>query len=245
MTLDAQAAFMRYGQAKGWWRRGTAFRYYCGDVLFKGVRLQGRRVLDVGCGNGRYSLWAACQGADEVLGLEPSAEGSRGNKAVQEFREGVRTLGFQNVEIEEQTFQSLKPHAKKWDVTLIHAAINHLDEPACITLLEDSASWQKYIEIGRSLRAIMPQGGDLVVVDVGRRNYYGDRGRVNPHAPTIEWEKHQQPEAWAQVLSEAGFGMPRIDWIAQVFLGPLGRPFRNRLCAYYGASRFRLHMRAV
>ena len=45
--------------------------------LFAGVDLRGKRFLDVGAGQGLYSLYAAAQGACAVVALEPQAAGSR------------------------------------------------------------------------------------------------------------------------------------------------------------------------
>ena len=50
-------------------------RFYL-DYIFDGVPLAGRRVLDIGAGDGVYSFYAAATGAARVVALEPEAEGS-------------------------------------------------------------------------------------------------------------------------------------------------------------------------
>src|SRR5688572_33447053 len=61
--------------------------------LFDSVDLQGKRVLDVGCGNGAWAIWTAIHGASHVLGLEPEADGaSSGTLAT--FRKLVNELSL-------------------------------------------------------------------------------------------------------------------------------------------------------
>src|SRR5438105_1775838 len=48
--------------------------------LFCGVEFEGRRVLDIGGGEGVYSFYAAASGASEVVCLEPEAAGSIGGE---------------------------------------------------------------------------------------------------------------------------------------------------------------------
>ena len=49
------------------------------EFLFRGIKLSGAQVLDVGCGTGAWSIWAALQDADRVVGIEPEAAGSNPN----------------------------------------------------------------------------------------------------------------------------------------------------------------------
>ncbi len=243
-SADPKCRLIEVGQRLGWWRIGTAFSYYCRHLLFKGVELRGRRMLDIGCGNGRFCMWAAVHGAAEVLGLEPSEAGSRGNQAVQKFREAVHDLGLTNVSIREQTFQEAALDAGRWDIVLLHASINHLDEAACIRLRDDESARETYRGLFRKLRQLMPRGGHLILTDCARRNLFADLGLRNPFVPTIEWHKHQQPETWIELLGPCGFVRPRITWCVAPEAGHLGAVFRNRLCAYLTRSYFRMTLEA-
>lgn len=241
---ELQQKFLEMGQRLGWWRRGTAFDYYCRRQLFRETPVQDKRLLDVGCGDGRYTLWSAVEGAREAVGLEPCSDGSSGNQAVLECRSAMAALQLQNVHIEEKRLEALYGEDGQWDVLLLHAAVNHLDEEACIHLCDSAEAWNKYLAIARQIRSLCRTGGHLIITDVARRNLFADLGWRNPWAPTIEWHKHQQPETWAKLFVSAGFCKPRITWISNSIWGPLGGVQRNRPCAYLRYSYFRLLLRA-
>jgi SAM-dependent methyltransferase len=241
---ELQQKFFETGSKLGWWRTGIAFDYYCRRQLFREVPVKDKRVLDIGCGDGRYALWSAVEGAGEAVGLEPCSDGSSGSQAVKECRSAIAALQLRNACIEEKRLQALNGHHGQWDIMLLHAAINHLDEAACIALCDDPEAWGKYLVLARQIRSLCRTGGFLIIADVARRNLFGDLGWRNPWAPTIEWHKHQQPETWARLFIAAGFCEPRISWISNSVWGPLGSLQRNRSCAYLRDSYFRLLLRA-
>jgi hypothetical protein len=52
----------------------------------------------------------------------------------------------------------------------------------------------------------------VVVADCSRFNLFPSLGLVNPFVPTIEWNKHQKPELWCDLLRNAGFVNHEIHW---------------------------------
>ena len=242
--MNKENQLIQYGKQKGWWRNGMAFRYHFKNQLFNGVSLEGRKVLDVGCGNGRFAMWAAAAGASEVVGLEPSIEGSRGKVIADQFQDGISAVGLDNARLQEVTFQDFESQKSYWDVILLNNSINHLDEDACITLLEKDESRQAFLDIMNKLREIIVPGGDVIITDCSNKNYYGDRGEQSPFAPTIEWHKHQPPEVWASLMEECGFKDPIISWpgpARYMFLSPL---FGGEKRAYKKGSVFHIRMTA-
>jgi SAM-dependent methyltransferase len=218
-------------------------RFYV-RYLFEGVDFRRKTMLDVGAGDGKYSLYAACNGAS-VVSLEPEAAGSRsGSRAV--FENAVAQLRLSNVTLVPQRLQDFGWPDRAFDVLLLHASINHLDEDATIRLRNEPQARAVYLELFSTLGRLAAPGARLIVVDCSPRNLYARLGRRNPFAPTIEWHKHQPPEAWASLLDEVGFGNPRIRWNS---LNTLRRPGRallgNRFAAYCFASAFCLTMERV
>ena len=170
--------------------------------LFAGVDLRGKRFLDVGAGQGLYSLYAAAQGACAVVALEPQAAGSRqGANArmqnlAQEWGLSLRHLP-----------EDLEAHAADHgdDVILLHNVINHLDEPATVDLLTAEPARQRYRALGGALYGLTAPGGRVVIADSARRNLFGDLRLKNPISPTIEWAKHQQPRTWSGLAAPLSF----------------------------------------
>ena len=211
-------------------------------TLFKDIAFENRRVLDIGGGSGLHSFYAACMGAEEVVCLEPETEGSRSGMGAK-FRKLNGMLGTDQVKFEPVAFQAFEPAEKQFDIILLHNSINHLDETACINLLNDDASKAIYMDICSKLSSLASSGAKLIVCDCSRYNFFALFRIRNPFAPTIEWHKHQVPEIWVDLLSQVGFVNPRIRWTAFNTLRSLGRVLLgNRLLSYFLRSDFRFTM---
>ena len=211
-------------------------------TLFKDIALENRRVLDIGGGSGLHSFYAACMGAEEVVCLEPETEGSRSGRGAK-FRRLSGILGQDHVWFEPVTFQAFDPAGKQFDIILLHNSINHLDETACINLLNSEASKTIYLDMFSKLSSLASSGAKLIVCDCSRYNFFALLRIRNPFAPTIEWHKHQAPEVWVDLLSQVGFVNPRVRWTSFNTLRSPGRTLLgNRLLSYFLRSDFRFTM---
>jgi SAM-dependent methyltransferase len=229
--------------AQAGWSRGN-LRFYL-EYLFDGVDFRGRRVLDVGAGDGKFSFYAACMGATEVVGLEPEAQGSSAG-ASSAFEETASLLGLENIELVPTRLEDYDPKANAFDVLLLHASINHLDEDACIRLREDARAHAVYREMFDRLAALARPGADLIAQDCSPHNLFAALRVRNPFEPTIEWHKHQRPELWAELLGEVGFENPRIRWNSFNSLRSFGRQvIGNRVASFLLTSAFVLTMQRI
>jgi SAM-dependent methyltransferase len=239
--VDAVERYLSAVKAEWPARNVGNLRFYL-EYLFDGVPLAGRRVLDVGAGDGVYSFYAAAAGAEHVTALEPESAGSTPDVTSRFARLG-EAVGGSAVELRTETFQAFDPGDDRFDVLFLHAVINHLDEPATMALGHDEAARAAYRSLFAKLAAMGADGARLIAADAARRNLLGRLGLRNPLQPTIEWEKHQQPETWARLLEDAGFGDARIRWNS---LNTLRRPGRvllgNRVAAWCLDSTFCLTM---
>jgi len=225
-------------------RKAANFDFELRDTIFGGVALDGRTVLDVGCGDGRMGMWAATHGARRVVGLEPEVEGS--SAGVQNvFRHVAHDVGIEErVELVTARLQDYDAGAERFDVLLLAASINHLDEAACMRLHVDEDARQTFRRYFRHLADLAAPGAALIVTDVDRRNAFATLGVSNPFSPTIEWEKHQSPFLWARLLNDVGFEEPDVVWTTFNTLRHAGRQLlNNHVAAYLTTSGFRLLMR--
>lgn len=206
--------------------------------LFDGVDFEDRTMLDVGAGAGLNGFYAACNGAREVVCVDPEADGSTGG-ATEKFSRLRQRLGLDNIRLEPAFFQSFDARGRTFDVILLHNSVNHLDETACIYLLTDAAARSSYRRIFQKIATLANPGATLILCDCSRHNFFAALGLRNPVMPTIEWEKHQPPEVWAGLLAEAGFVNPRIRWSSFNRLGSAGElVLGNKLAAYFLKSHF-------
>lgn len=212
------------------------------DALFRGIDFRNKMVLDIGGGTGLHSFYAVARGATKAICLEPEADGSSAG-VTEKIHKLKELLKHDNVEFRPLTLQAFDPEGQKFDVVLLHASINHLDETACINLLRDPGAKAAYREVFAKIFSMSNKGAKLIICDCSRYNFFALLGIRNPLAPTIEWHKHQAPEVWAGLLAEVGFVNPRISWSSFNRLGSWGRVFLgNKVAAYFLRSSFCLRM---
>lgn len=209
--------------------------------VFEGTDLVNKSVLDIGGGSGLYSFYAAHEGAHKVVCLEPEADGSHSG-VVESFAKLRQSLPQDDVELRPLTFQDYESDLG-FDVVLLHDSVNHLNETACMDLLESPEAVALYLDLFTKLYGLSTGGAKLIVCDCARHNLWPSLGVRNPFAPSVEWRKHQAPEVWAELLERAGFANPRISWSSFSTLGTWGRyTMGNRFAAYLTSSHFCLRM---
>ena len=94
-------------------------------LLFDGVDLKGKSVLDVGAGHGPMALYASCMGANPTICLESEASGSQ-PAVSRHFRVLAQALDLRP-SLASSTFQGLDPRGLKFNLVLMHASVSHLD----------------------------------------------------------------------------------------------------------------------
>ena len=213
------------------------------DFLFSPVECQGKRVLDIGGGGGMASFYAHCKGASRVVCLEPEAAGSTTGVCA-DFQKMAARIGAQNVELVNNTFQEYSAEPNSFDIIILDASINHLDEDACINLLKNQKARETYMDIFNKMFTLAASGADIIIRDVSNLNVFPLLGLTNPKAKTIEWFKHQRPGTWASMLKAAGFTSPKTKWYSYRRLGPLGQVvFGNCIGSFFLTSTFCLQMK--
>ena len=203
-----------------------------------------KNVLDVGGGDGLLCLSACLQGARSGDCLDPEGDGSTAG-STRSFSANSELLGLSNARMFSTTFQAYEAPLAHYDLVFINNAINHLDEPACMSLHESAEAQDTYRLIFDKLRSLLQPNGRVIVTDCSRSNAFGDLGIKAPFAPTIEWNKHQNPETWTAVVEPSGFRNVLTQWTSFNSLGRIGRLLGNRAISYMLMSHFRIEFVAV
>lgn len=118
-----------YGNKNGWFNavinklfRRTMERRYR-KTLEGCLPIEGRSVLDIGCGPGHYSVALAKKGAGEVLGID-FADGMLEVARERAGREGVTTCRFEKRDFLNFNFD------RKFDYTIVMGFMDYASQPA-------------------------------------------------------------------------------------------------------------------
>lgn len=230
-----------YGVNTRWLRVRTAD--YFGTLDFSG-----QVVLDIGAGKGLYACAVGKLGAKEIVAIEPEAKGSRQGVAAK-LQTNAASLNLTNLTFHTVPLQAFETKPQRFDLIYMLAVINHLDEDAVQTLHIQPESRDRYIRLLRPIYDWLKPGGRLVVSDASRWHLYRPLVRLgllkrHPFQPTIEWEKHQRPRVWQEILGEIGFVDTAIRWATNWRYPWMPRPLvDNVIAAHLYSSLFVLEAR--
>lgn len=239
--FDQEAGIQYVAQQMGY-RTPQRYQTRC-EFIYQDVPLAGKRVIDVGCGNGGFALWAAMNGAGYTLGIEPESDGST-DGTLAKFNTMINHLNFNDmVEAKSLYLNDLSPSPDElFDVVLMYNVINHIDEDAVSNVHENEASQQRYINHLKHLRSLVSNDAYVIIADAGRKNFWNDVGLTNPVFHYMNWEKHQQPDVWTSLFEQAGFKFENLRWSP---IYPFYGLTNNRIVQYFWSSHFILRFRAV
>ncbi len=173
---------------------------------FKNIEFKGKRVLDIGGGNGIYSYYAKYKGAEYCLNLEPFASGSDNIKVLKQTSFTDLKIDIQNVTLQDYNTDS------KFDIVILHDSINHLNEEVFSVIHKDKAAYDSYSLLVSKIRSFMTLNGQVIVADCSRINFFAALGLKNPVAPSIEWHIHQHPDTLIGLFEENDFKLENLRW---------------------------------
>lgn len=191
-------------------------KYYF-DLHFGAFDIRNRAILEIGAGNGYLSALCLMRGASKVIALEPESEGSiKGvNHDFATLLKHVKIDGaMEYLTIDLDNFLATRPK-QTFDYILMCNVINHIYENAVtkLHLSESEKERNLYIKTFEKLYGLLNYNGTLLVSDSGRYNLWNSMGMRFPACPTIDWNKHQDPDVWNILISKARFTSLTIDWL--------------------------------
>ncbi|MCA9512479.1 MAG: class I SAM-dependent methyltransferase [Myxococcota bacterium] len=155
---------------------------------FAGAR--GRRVLDVGCGDGVYTRELLEAGAAEVVAIDAAAAALESAAR--------RCEGFANVRFEQCDVYALEPPPEPFDVAVVRLMLHHLyDAEAAVARIAAAA---------RAVVVAEPNGNNPVLKAIERLSPYHVAHEEKSYAP-------RRIDRW---LARAGQRVVRREWIGLV-----------------------------
>lgn len=244
--MDLAEKYRRYVEERSLYGSGgyPALDHRCRQVFKFAGTLEGKSMLEIGGGEGLFALWALTSGLSRAILLEPEGEGSMQGVAgrcaahkkflgIDEGRLMVCPVTIQEYDGEDESF----------DLVLSYSSVNHLDELACGQLDRSEEAERAYLKIFEKVFRLLKPGGSFVISDAGRRNLWSFVGLRSPFCPTMEWNKHQEPQVWSALLKKAGFQLASLEWHRFYPLRWLGRLGSNAPLSKATTSQFILTVR--
>lgn len=222
----------------GWRLDRVAWRL---EFLLNGYRVQGKRVLEIGCGSGTFSIYLALAGAARVVGVDPEGPGSS-QGTTWKMNERIERLNLENCEFMPFPFAGGLFPKESFDLVISYNSINHLYEVTS-DLRNDGAARDVYRNIFEDIHGTCAPNGLFVLSDCSRSNFFGELGRFGiPHpfrgVRSIEWEKHQYPSTWRNLLQDTGFKVVSQSWYVPAPLRRIRWVIDNPIANYFSASHF-------
>lgn len=158
------------------------------EAIVRAGELEGRRVLDVGCGTGR--LAAALAGRSRVAGVDPEPE----------MLEVARRRVPPEVELRQAAAEELPFGDGSFDAAVLWLVVHLLDRPRALA----------------ELRRVLAPRGRLVVAtfDPSHFDAYW-LNRLLPSLERIDRARFPTPDDLRRELASAGFGEVRIERLGQ------------------------------
>jgi cyclopropane fatty-acyl-phospholipid synthase-like methyltransferase len=206
--------------------------------IFKNISLCNKNVLDIGCGKGAISIWAAINGANHVVAVEPDADGGKKGR-VKHLKKITNQLGLsKSITINTDYIQNIDAESlpvKDFDIAVMYNVVNHLDEKSVISLNDDDVSWNNYINIISRLYNLLKTDGIIIIADCARSNFWQNIGLKPPLLRNIEWNKHHNPSVWISLFNNVGFNLIDLRWSP---IYPIGIMSSNKIVNYFTISHF-------
>jgi len=215
-------------------------RFRCAQT-FRGVDVAGKQVLEIGAGVGVFSAYCAMMGASKVVALEPGADGSNVDSTMK-LESMQAALASPRFQIDHRKIEEYAASQQQFDVVIAYNVINHFDEQQCRLLHESESARALYRGILQNVANVMRPGAILILADCSRENFWPLLGLGNPIARSIEWEKHQSPRVWAQILKPLGFVKLALSWYQYYPLRICGRLTANAAVSFFLNSHFTMRM---
>lgn len=204
--------------------------------------LKGARVLDVGCGKGTTTFYAALRGAKEVVGLDPEASGSTSG-STQTFPKIQDELGLDQCVHKPMDFLTYTTESP-FDIILLYNSINHIREVTS-DIRRNEVAHKSQSRVVAKIAEVLKVNGWVILCDASRRNLFGDLRLCSPLAPTIGWKSHQTLGAWRRLFTDHGFGDFCHNWYVPYIVPWAGILLDNPVSNYLTFSHFVLRGRKI
>jgi ubiquinone/menaquinone biosynthesis C-methylase UbiE len=160
------------------------------DVVVGEAELRGARVLDVGCGTGKFIRVLAGRGLARIWGIDPSPE-----MLAQATRRVPRSVGLKLAEAEQLPFKDAY-----FDAAILWTVVHLIERPLAFA----------------ELHRVLAPGGRIAIVTFTPEHFTSYwQNEFFPSIAEIDLARHPSPEELTVELQAAGFEPPRFVRLGQ------------------------------
>lgn len=212
------------------------YQYHLNKQL-SGLDFKGKRILEIGCGQGAVSLYMALfVGADVVVAMDENA-GEGSNVGVLSTLEGAKNhFELDNIDIVELDFLKNSFPDGHFDIIISNNALHHVITPGLISKNEDIR--YKYVTLFTEIYRLLKPGGVLSIYEYSRKCFW----RWFPLKPkkfyTIDWEIHPTTREWESVIKSANFEKITCRFHSPYLLKFFGIITETRIFQYFSYTGF-------
>jgi SAM-dependent methyltransferase len=205
------------------------------------ISLEGKRVLEIGCGRGAFSLYMALSGkAQKVIALDEAEGHGSDEKGFHQLDEIVQKNSISNVETIKSGINKVKIQENTLDLIVANFSIHHVIRSSGY-IFKDKKAKEDLLNIFNYLKRYLKKDGQIVLREMSRINFW----RFMPYRwkmSHIDWEIHPTLKEWLWVLKTAGFEDLSYTFLTPYFLSKWPSLLvRNRLANFFFSSTFYLY----
>ena len=152
--------------------RSNGYDFYFSSYIYKDINLDGKKILDIGGGNGLASFHALDNSSScSAWVVDPIAEGS--NELMFEQYESMKKnydpgrINFHRDYVD----TLLEPNT--FDIIVMHNTINHIGEDILEDINNSSEAYAEYVSRLKTILDRLSSDGTLIVADCGSKNFFG------------------------------------------------------------------------
>ena len=218
--------------------RPAGYDFYFSNYIYDDIDLDGKKILDIGGGNGIASFHALNSSENcSAWVVDPIAEGSN-DLMLAQYESMKKSYGAERINFHRDYVNTLLDPGT-FDIIVMHNTVNHIGEDILQDISYKNEAYTEYVSRLKTILDRLASDGILIVADCGSRNFFGQIGLKSPFAPSIDWHLHCEPGVWQQMIEDIGVLHIKTQWTARREFGVFGKFFlANRLFSYFTNSHF-------
>jgi SAM-dependent methyltransferase len=217
-----------------------AFLFHADEQL-NGISLCDKTILEVGCGNGAFSLYMAlCGKAEKVIALDEADGNGSKPEAFRQLKMVIDKHAIPNITTVKASLYGCELPENSFDVIVGNFSLHHAINPFG-ALFKDRGARQAALSTFKLFHTLLKDSGRIVLREMSRINFW----RYMPYKwkmSHIDWKGHATLREWRWIIKKAGFCDVRHAFLTPFSLRTWPSPIiRSQFANFFFSSSFYLY----